>query len=137
MSPEPRLRRYLERQRVAFQALSAILDRQEDSIRSGQADLLAVQAEAERSAVEAIAALERSIRALRAASVVGLAPDALEMEVEQAREAVLRRNRRNRELLGESLEGLRRRILELRSRPRIPASPFADIGRSTVVDLLS
>ena len=140
MSQAPRLRRYLERQKGAFEALSAILDLQEDSIRRGAADLLAVQAAAERSAVEGLAALERSIQALREAGARDPSLTALEEEVEQARRAALERNRRNRELLGTALGELRQRIRELRAvqgRPRTPDSPFADIGRPTVVDLLS
>jgi hypothetical protein len=133
----PRLRRYLERQRGAFEALSAILDRQEDSIRRGAADLLAVQAAAERSAVDQIAGLERSIRALQTAAGREPALGGLEAAVEQARDAALQRNRRNRELLGEALAELRRRIVELKGHTRTPASPFTDIGRPTVVDLLS
>jgi hypothetical protein len=137
MSPDPRLRRYLERQRGAFQALSAILDRQQDSIRSGAADLLAVQAAAERSAVDDIAGLERSILALRTAAGRAPALGELEAAVEKARHDALQRNRRNRELLGEALAELRRQIQELRGRPRVPVSPFSDIGRPTLVDLLS
>ncbi len=137
MSPAPRLRRYLERQKGAFEALSAILDRQEDSIRRGAADLLAVQAAAERSAVDGLAALERAIQALREAGARDPSLGGLEEGVEQARRDALERNRRNRELLGAALSELRQRIRELQGRPRTPASPFADIGRPTVVDLLS
>jgi hypothetical protein len=137
MSPAPRLRRYLERQKGAFEALSAILDRQGDSIRRGEADLLAVQAAAERVAVEELAVLERSIRALRGAAGSGPALAGLEAAVEQARQSALERNRRNRELLGAALGELRRRIRELRGRPHTPSSPFTEIGRPTVVDLLS
>jgi hypothetical protein len=137
MSPAPRLRRYLERQRGAFEALSAILDKQQDSILRGDCDLLAVQAAAERSAVDELAGLERSIRALQAEDGWDAALAGLKTAVEQARDAALRRNRRNRELLGTALAELRRLIQELKGRPRTPASPFTDIGRPTMVDLLS
>jgi hypothetical protein len=137
MSQALRLRRYLERQKGAFEALSAILDRQEESIRRGAADLLAVQAAAERTAVDGLAALERSIQALREAGARDPSLGGLEEAVEQARRAALERNRRNRELLGAALGELRQRIRELQGRPRTPDSPFADIGRPTLVDLLS
>jgi hypothetical protein len=137
MSPAPRLRRYLERQKGAFEALSAILDRQEDSILRGEADLLAAQAAAEHAAVEELAGLERSIQALRGATGRDSALTGLEAAVEQARQAALERNRRNREMLGSALGELRRRIGELQGRPRIPSSPFTEIGRPTMIDLLS
>jgi len=137
MSQAPRLRRYLEQQKGAFEALSAILDRQGESIRRGAADLLAVQAAAERTAVDGLAALERSIQALREAGARDPSLGGLEEAVEQARRAALERNRRNRELLGAALGELRQRIRELQGRPRTPDSPFADIGRPTLVDLLS
>jgi hypothetical protein len=140
MSPAPRLRQYLERQRDAFGTLSDILDRQLDSIRRGDCDLLAVQAAAERSAVDELAGLERSIRALRALRAEGRGEAALaglEEAVGKARQAALQRNRRNREALGAALAELRPLIQELQGRPRTPASPFTDIGRPTMVDLLS
>jgi len=131
-----RLQRYLERQRELFESLSSILDRQFDAIRRGDSELLAVQAAAERAAVDELAVLQRSIQTLREAGAGSPAP-ACEEAVRRAREQVLRGNRRNRELLGSSLDELRRLIRELQGRPRTPASPFADIGRPTWVDLLS
>jgi hypothetical protein len=137
MNPAPRLRRYLERQRDAFEALNDILDKQLDSIRTGNPELLAAQAAAERSAVDELAGLDRSIVSLRAEGGRDAELAALEEAVERARQAALARNRRNREALGAALGELRLAIQGLRGRPRTPASPFTDIGRPTMVDLLS
>jgi hypothetical protein len=87
--------------------------------------------------VEELAGLERSIQVLQAEGGRGAALAGLEEAVRAARDAALRRNRRNRELLGAALAQLRGLIQELGGRPHTPASPFTDIGRPTMVDLLS
>jgi hypothetical protein len=136
MNPGERLQRYRERQLELLAAYGELQEKIEQSVRAGQADLLAVQAgEARRLAAEC-AELERAARPL-AARAGGDRPGELEARLAVGREAALEAGRRARTLLAASLRELAARIRELQARPRTPASPFARIGRPVLVDISS
>jgi len=136
MNPGERLQRYRERQLDLLAAYGELQGKIEESVRAGQADLLAVQAgEARRLAAEC-AELERAARPL-AARAGGDLPGELEGRLAAGREAALEAGRRARTSLAASLRELAARIRELQARPHTPASPFARIGRPVLVDISS
>lgn len=141
-----RLARYLLRQLVRLNSYLELLDKEEEAIRSGAAETLAAQSYQEQSLVAEIAALQRSIEALRqlylrAFSAVEVRADfsirELEESLERLRHQVLERNKQNRQLLKTTMAELRQKIKELGGRPRSPASPFTNIGQPMLVDIRS
>jgi hypothetical protein len=136
MNPGERLRRYLERQLELLASYGALQGKIEESVREGQADLLAVQAELARRLAAECAELERAARPL-AELAGGDRPRELEARLAAGREAALESSRRARASLAGALQELAARIRELASRPRTAPSPFASIGRPVLVDIRS
>jgi hypothetical protein len=135
MRPAARLQRYRELQLALLQTYGELQLKIEESVREGQADLLAVQAAKARSLALEFAELERAARPLAAFAGQGLQD--LEARLAGEREAALRANRDARALLGGALQELAGRIRDLAARPRTPLSPFARIGQPTLVDIRS
>ena len=133
---EQRLQRYLERQLELLASYGELQGKIEESVRAGQADLLAVQAELARRLAAECAELERAVRPL-AAQAGADRPRELEARLAAGREAALESSRRARASLASALQELATRIRELAARPRTPPSPFARIGRPVLVDISS
>ena len=114
MSPGERLRRYLERQLELLASYAELQEKIEESVRAGQAEQLAVQAELARRLAGECQELERA-----------------------ARQPALQAARRSQAALSGSLQELAARIRELAGRPRTPSSPFTRIGRPVMIDIQS
>ena len=132
MSPGERLRRYLERQLELLASYAELQGKIEESVRSGQAEQLAVQAELARRLAAECQELERAARQLAPAG-----PQGLEERLAAGREAALQAVRRSKAALSGSLQELAARIRELAGRPRTPSSPFTRIGRPVMIDIQS
>ena len=136
MNPGERLQRYRERQLELLASYGELQGKIEESVRAGQADLLAVQAgEARRLAAEC-AELERAARPLAARAGLDRLSE-LEARLAAGRQSALEAGRRSQVLLASALQELAARIRELQARPRTPPSPFTRIGRPVLVDLRS
>jgi hypothetical protein len=136
MRPDERLQRYLERQLALLAIYGELQGKIEESVRAGEADLLAVQAVRARELASELTALERAARPL-AACADGTRLRELQALLAEKREAALRAGGRTREALADSLRELAGRIRDLAARPRTPLSPFSRIGRPTLVDIRS
>jgi hypothetical protein len=134
-----RLREMLLRQREKFRLYLLLLEREEISIREGDAEKLRAQAELESSIIAEIHSLRKVISPLEdlhhAAypGGTGAVPD-LQVSLDRLKEQVMARNLRNRALLKERMEDLRLEISGLRSRPRIGAV-FAAAAEPRLVDI--
>jgi hypothetical protein len=131
-----RLREMLLRQKEKFQAYLGLLEQEEKSITGGDTEKLLAQVELEKTIIAEIFTLKRVITPLEALytaayplseSTVPRLKEALEDMGQQ----VVARNSRNRALLKERMEELRREITTLRAWPRA-ASPFAEVHPSLV-----
>ena len=136
MRAAERLERYLERQLALLATYGELQGKIEESVRAGQADLLAVQAALARSLATEVADLQRAARPLAAFASADRLRE-LEARLAEKREAVLTANRGAQALLRGALGELTDRIRELAALPRTPLSPFARIGRPVLVDLHS
>jgi hypothetical protein len=135
MTPAERRRRYLERQLELLAAYGKLQHKIEQSVRAGQVDLLAAQAEESRRLADECLQLERALRQLARAGGERLAE--LEARLEAGRQAALEAGRSARASLSAGLRELADRIRELAARPHLPPSPFTRIGRPMLVDLRS
>jgi hypothetical protein len=131
-----RLREMLLRQKEKFQAYLGLLEQEEKSITGGDTEKLLAQVELEKTIIAEIFTLKKVITPLEALytaayplseSTVPRLRDALEDMGQQ----VVARNSRNRALLKERMEELRREITTLRAWPRA-ASPFAEVQPSLI-----
>ena len=132
MSPGERLRRYRERQLELLASYAELQEKIEESVRAGQAEQLAVQAELARRLAAECQELERAARQLAPAG-----PQGLEERLAAGREAALQAVRRSKAALSGSLQELAARIRELAGRPHTPSSPFTRIGRPVMIDIQS
>jgi uncharacterized protein involved in exopolysaccharide biosynthesis len=135
MSPGERLRRYLERQLELLASYTELQEKIEQSVRAGQAEQLAVQAELSRRLAGECQELERAARHLDPAG--SRPPGELLARLAAGREAALQAARRSQAALSGSLQELSARIRELAGRPRTPSSPFTRIGRPVMIDIQS
>jgi hypothetical protein len=131
-----RLREMLLRQKEKFQAYLGLLEQEEKSIVGGDTEKLLAQVELEKTIIADIFTLKKVISPLealytaaypRAESTVPRLKEALEDMGQQ----VVARNSRNRALLKERMEELRREISTLRAWPRA-TSPFAEVQPSLI-----
>jgi len=126
-----RLREMLVRQRERFQAYLALLEAEEGSILHDEAEKLLAQVEIERTIIAEIFTLKKVILPLESLyqsaypGTENTVPR-LKAALETMGEKILAHNARNRQLLKERMESLRREITELRGWPRA-ASPFAEV----------
>jgi hypothetical protein len=133
MSPGERLRRYLERQLELLASYTELQEKIEESVRAGQAEQLAVQAELSRRLAGECQELERAARHLDPA---GPGPG-LEARLAAGREAALQAAGRSQAALSGSLRELSALIRELAGRPHTPSSPVTRIGRPVMIDIQS
>ncbi len=131
-----RLRGMLVQQKEKFQAYLGLLEKQEQSITGGNAEKLLEQVELEKTIIADIFTLKKVITPLedlyhaaypRAESTV----PKLQAALEDMGQQVVARNAKNRALLKEKMETLRREISTLRAWPKA-ASPFAAATPSLV-----
>ncbi len=133
------LKGHLIAQRDKFEQYLDLLDRQEESIQSGDMERLQAHIELEKGIIEEIYAFQKVIDPLT--EVYRMAYPASEPEIpllseslEHARQEVLARNERNRSLLKKNLETLRQEIASLRI-PKRAKSPYGDVGVPSMIDI--
>jgi hypothetical protein len=132
-----RLREMLLRQREKFQSYLTLLEKEEDSIHEGDAEKLLAQVEMEKGIIADIFTLKKVIAPLESlydAAYPGgteTTVPRLKATLETLGAEVVAHNARNRQLLREKMDGLRREIGELRAWPR-DGSPFAEVVPSLV-----
>jgi|WetSurMetagenome_2_1015567.scaffolds.fasta_scaffold938638_1 hypothetical protein len=131
-----RLREMLLRQKEKFQSYLSLLEQEESSIVGGDTERLLSQVELEKTIIAEIFTLKKVIAPLE--TLYTAAYPLSESTVPRLREALqdmgqelVARNGRNRALLKERMEELRREISTLRAWPR-SASPFAEVVPSLV-----
>ncbi len=131
-----RLREMLVRQKEKFQAYLGLLEQQEKSIQGGDAERLLAQVEMEKTIIAEIFTLKKVIAPLeelyhaaypQSESTVPKLKAALDDMGQQ----VVIHNGRNRTLLKERRDDMRREISSLRAWPK-GASPFAEATPSLV-----
>jgi flagellar biosynthesis/type III secretory pathway chaperone len=134
-----RLKEHLLSQRNKFENYLDLLDKEEDSIRSGNLDALGAQVEVEKSIVEEIYAFQKVINPLQDLYRVAYPTREselphIESSLEHLRVRVLEHNERNRNLLREALVSLRREIKSLKM-PKQANSPYGDVDAPSVIDI--
>jgi flagellar biosynthesis/type III secretory pathway chaperone len=127
-----KLRDTLSRQREKFGAYLNLLECEERSIEKGDSEKLLAQVEMEQSIIAEIFTLKKVIAPLESLYRAGY-PEGTESTIprlksalEEMGEEILARNGRNRQLLRERMEEMRKEITSLRSWPK-SASPFAEV----------
>ncbi len=127
-----RLREMLSRQREKFSAYLKLLEGEESSIRGGESERLLAQVEMEQSIIAEIFTLKKVIAPLeslyQAAYPTGAEQSIprLKSTLEAMGTEIAAHHARNRQLLKERMEEMRREIDTLRSWPR-PASSFTEV----------
>ena len=134
-----RLKEHLLRQRAKFENYLLVLDKEEESIRSGNLEALKAQVELEKGIVEEIYAFQRVIDPLQDMYRVAYPtadPElpAIETSLEHLRIQVLAHNEHNRSLLREGLATLRQEIHSLRM-PKQAKSSYGDVDTASVIDI--
>jgi flagellar biosynthesis/type III secretory pathway chaperone len=127
-----RLRDMLARQREKFASYLRLLECEEESIRKGDSEKLLSQVEMEQSIIAEIFTLKKVIAPLEVlyqahypAGTETTIPR-LKSALEQMGVEILAHNGRNRQMLKERMDDMRREIASLRSWPKA-ASPFAEV----------
>ena len=116
-----------------------MLEKEEESIQSGNLHALQAQVELEKSIVEEIYALGRVINPLEDLYRMAY-PQAeheipsLELSLESIKTQVLEHNERNRRLLKESIASIRQEIASLKT-ARQPKSPYGDVVAPSMIDI--
>lgn len=134
-----RLKGHLVTQRDKFRRYLDLLDSEEESIKSGDMNLLTLHVEMEKGIIEEIYAFQKVIDPLTEVYRVAY-PQAepeiplLEASLQRAKQEVLERNERNRALLKKNLDILRQEIQSLRV-PKRPKSPYGDVGAPSMIDI--
>ena len=134
-----RLKKHLLVQRGKFQSYLEVLNKEEESIRSGNLDALKVQVELEKGIVEEIYAFQRVIDPLQDLYRVAYPTSdpeipPIESSLEHLRVRVLEHNEQNRVLLREAITDLRQEIRSLKM-PKQAKSPYGDVGAPSVIDI--
>jgi len=134
-----RLREMLLRQREKFQSYLVLLENEERSIREGDEDKIAAQAQMESLIIAEIFSLKKVVEPLRElyqASYPQMEDSVppLEETLSRMQEQVAARNLRNRMLLREQMADLRLEVLSLRRMPTL-RSPFAAAVAPRLVDI--
>jgi hypothetical protein len=126
----------LQRQKGKFQSYLLLLEKEEESIGSGDAEKLLAQVEMEQSIISEVLALRKAIAPLEdlyqaAYPEKETTIPCLKSSLAKMGESIIARNARNRALLKEKMEDLRNEVARLRSWPK-SASPFAEAVPSLV-----
>ncbi len=134
-----RLKSHLLAQRDTFERYLDVLDREEDAISEGDLERLGTHVELERAIIAEIYAFQKVIDPLTdlyRLSYPLAEPEVpkLQASLERVKAEVLARNERNRKLLRESLDGLRREIASLRT-PKRARSPYGDVPAPSMIDI--
>jgi len=126
-----RLREMLVRQRDTFGSYLELLEREEQSIRSGDSNRLVAQLEMERSIIADIFTLKKVIAPLETLYQAAY-PETentiprMKATLEAMNTEVIAHNARNRALLRDRMEELRKEMGSLRAWPR-DSSPYAEV----------
>ncbi len=131
-----RLREMLQRQRQKFQGYLTLLEQEESSINSGDAESLLAQVEMEKSIIADIFALKKVIEPLETLYQAAYprtedTVPRLKATLEKMGDQVIAHNARNRGLLRARMDDLRLEIASLRAWPRA-TSHFAQAAPSLV-----
>ena len=133
------LKGHLVAQKAKFEQYLDLLDRQEESIQSGDMERLQAHIELEKGIIEEIYAFQKVIDPLT--EVYRMAYPQAEPEIpllsaslERAKTEALARNERNRSLLKKNLDMLRQEIASLRI-PKRAKSPYGDVGVPSMIDI--
>jgi len=136
-----RFRELLVRQRDRFHDYLEVLDKQQDVIRSGDADALISHVELEEKIVADIYAIQKVVDPLEAVYRVAY-PDkesevpSLKTALKELQSEVLARSERNRELLSSRMNEIRGEIRTLRGNPfTARRSVYANEGGASLIDL--
>ena len=134
-----RLKDHLLHQRNKFESYLELLDKEEDSIKSGNLESLQVQVELEKGIVEEIYAFQKVIDPLQDLYRVAYpTPDpempSIETSLEHLKVQILSHNEHNRALLREALSSLREEIKSLKM-PSQAKSPYGDVEAPSVIDI--
>ncbi|HUX21996.1 MAG TPA: flagellar biosynthesis protein FlgN [Spirochaetia bacterium] len=134
-----RLKEHLLSQRDKFENYLNLLDKEEESIRSGNLEALRVQVELEKGIVEEIYAFQKVIDPLQDLYRVAYPTQdadvpSIESSLEHLRIQVLTHNEHNRNLLRAALADLRQEIKSLKM-PKQAKSPYGDVDTPSVVDI--
>ena len=118
-----RLREMLQRQREKFQGYLALLEQEESSIHSGDADTLLAQVEMEKSIIADIFSLKKVIEPLETLYQAAYprteqTVPRLKATLEKMSQQVIAHNEKNRMLLRARMDDLRLEIASLRAWPR-------------------
>jgi hypothetical protein len=122
-----RLREMLHRQREKFQGYLALLEQEESSINSGDAEGLLAQVEMEKSIIADIFSLKKVIEPLESLYQAAYPQTEqtvprLKATLEKMSEQVIAHNAKNRALLRARMDDLRLEIASLRAWPRSSSS---------------
>jgi DNA-binding FadR family transcriptional regulator len=122
-----RLREMLQRQREKFHGYLALLEQEESSITSGDAESLLAQVEMEKSIIADIFSLKKVIEPLETLYQAAYprteqTVPRLKATLEKMSEQVIAHNEKNRALLRERMDDLRVEIASLRAWPRVSSS---------------
>lgn len=134
-----RLRKMLELQREKFRAYLEVLDRQEDSINTGNTEALEQQAVMEQQVIREILAVQKVIAPLDEMYVKAYPKRKQEItnlqnSLTSLQEQVLLHNKRNRELLSTRRDELKKKIDALRI-PKGNKSIYAGKGTGGMIDI--
>jgi hypothetical protein len=136
-----RFRELLVRQRDRFHDYLEVLDKQQDVIRSGDADALISHVELEEKIVADIYAIQKVVDPLEDVYRVAY-PDkesevpSLKTALKELQVEVLARSERNRELLSSRMNEIRGEIRTLRGNPfTARRSVYANEGGASLIDL--
>jgi hypothetical protein len=136
-----RFRELLQEQRTRFNDYLTVLDKQKDVIERGDAAALTAHVELEEKIVADIGAIQKVVEPLESLYRAGR-PDhdadvpELKKALAELREEALARSSRNRQLLSEHMDGVRRELRGLRNNPfAARRSVYSDAGGASLVDL--
>lgn len=136
-----RLKTHLLAQRGKFEQYLDVLDRERDLIEVRDVERLQAHIELEKSIIEEIYAFQKVIDPLADLYRVAYPmsdPEIPELvgSLEHAKQQVLARNERNRELLKKNLDSLRQEIAALRTAKRAK-SPYGDVSAPSMIDIVT
>jgi len=134
-----KLRSYLEAQKQRLADYLALLDQQADNVHGVDSVRLEAQVSEEQRLVREIFAIQKAVTPLRGlyqeryGEAETVLPE-LEEHLEQLKQQALQHNRRNRELLRDSMRRIQQEIRSLRV-PKRPRNPYASEETATMIDI--
>ncbi len=136
-----RLKELLARQRDRFRSYLDLLDSQQSAIQKGDAEGLIAQVELEERIVADIASVQKAVDPLESMYQKGVASEEndipkLKTALEELKTEAQTRSKRNRVLLTERMDEMRREIHALRSNPFAQRrSVYSDGATAALIDL--